>query len=122
MPWFKKTKKPKPVRESGDRSSVPEGLWVKCDGCREVIYSKELERSLRICPKCGYHFRIDALERIRLLLDDEEPEALFARISPTDPLTYAAVGLLLAVAAAGACWMPARATLKLEPSSVLREE
>ena len=88
MPWFKKTKKPKPVRESGDRSSVPEGLWVKCDGCREVIYSKELERSLRICPKCGYHFRIDALERIRLLLDDEEPEALFARVSPTDPLGF----------------------------------
>lgn len=86
MPWFKKTKKPKAVRD--DHSQVPEGLWVKCTGCKEIIYSKELERSLRICPKCGYHFRIDAFARIALLLDDDQPEALFARVSPKDPLAF----------------------------------
>lgn len=86
MPWFKKAKQPKPVRDDS-RSSVPEGLWVKCHDCREVIYSKELERSLQICPKCGYHFRIDADERIRLLLDDD-PEVLFPKVSPLDPLGF----------------------------------
>ena len=87
MPWFKKTKKPKPVRRDRPRSTVPEGLWVKCQGCREIIYSKELQRSLKICPKCGYHFRIDAEERIRLLLDEGYSE-LFANLKPTDPLSF----------------------------------
>lgn len=87
MAWFTKTKKPKAVRNDRPRSTVPEGLWVKCDGCREIIYSKELERSLNICPKCGYHFRIDAQERIALLLDNE-PEILFSEISPSDPLSF----------------------------------
>jgi acetyl-CoA carboxylase carboxyl transferase subunit beta len=86
MPWFKKKKKPKPVRQER-RSPVPEGLWVKCEGCKEVIYSKELDRSLKICPKCGYHFRIDADERIALLLDGDFEE-LFAEVKPTDPLHF----------------------------------
>jgi acetyl-CoA carboxylase carboxyl transferase subunit beta len=87
LPWFRKAKKPKPVRRAGQRSPVPEGLWVKCQGCKEVIYSKELDRSLKICPKCGYHFRIDAHERIRLLLDGDYEE-LFDEIRPTDPLRF----------------------------------
>jgi acetyl-CoA carboxylase carboxyl transferase subunit beta len=88
MAWFRKPKKPKPVVVSRPRSTVPEGLWVKCEGCREIVYSKELERNLKICPKCGYHFRIDAWERIALLLDDEEPRELFAGIAPADPLAF----------------------------------
>ncbi|MGH9381350.1 MAG: acetyl-CoA carboxylase, carboxyltransferase subunit beta [Thermoanaerobaculia bacterium] len=86
MAWFKKDKKAKPERAA--RSTVPEGLWVKCDGCREIIYSKELERNLKICPKCGHHFRIDAAERIRLLLDEDEPRELFPGIRPGDPLKF----------------------------------
>ncbi len=88
MPWFKKAKKPRVAGPRRPRSKVPEGLWVKCEGCREIIYSKELERNLRICPKCGYHFRIGARERIRLLLDDEEPRELFVGIHPSDPLKF----------------------------------
>lgn len=88
MAWFKRSKKPKPVGRTRPRSQVPEGLWVKCEGCREIIYSKELERNLRICPKCGYHFRISAAERIRLLLDEENPSELFAAVSPADPLKF----------------------------------
>ncbi len=84
MAWFKKNKKPKPVRQH--RSAVPEGLWIKCSGCREVVYSKELENN--ICPRCGYHFRIDPPQRIRLLLDDEAPRELFTDIRPTDPLQF----------------------------------
>jgi acetyl-CoA carboxylase carboxyl transferase subunit beta len=87
MAWFRKAKKPKPVRERV-RSSVPEGLWVKCEGCKEIVYSRDLDRNLRVCPKCGYHFRIDARTRIALLLDDPEPRELFAGVSPTDPLNF----------------------------------
>ena len=87
MPWFKKAKQPKPVREARQQSVVPEGLWVKCSSCKEIIYSKELERNDRICPKCGFHFRITAHERIKLLLDPE-PVELFAEITPTDPLGF----------------------------------
>ncbi len=87
MPWFKKAKKPKPVRSDRRRSPVPEGLWVKCQGCKEIVYSKELDRGLKICPKCGYHFRIDAVERIRLLLDGDYEE-LFAGVRPADPLRF----------------------------------
>jgi acetyl-CoA carboxylase carboxyl transferase subunit beta len=87
MAWFKKDKKPKAVRDQGVRSSVPEGLWVRCDGCREIIFAKELDKNLRICPKCGFHFRIDAPARVALLIDGE-PEELFAEVSPADPLGF----------------------------------
>jgi acetyl-CoA carboxylase carboxyl transferase subunit beta len=87
LPWFKKAKQPKPVREARQQSVVPEGLWVKCSSCKEIIYSKELERNDRICPKCGFHFRITAAERIRLLLDPGFEE-LFEDVAPTDPLSF----------------------------------
>jgi acetyl-CoA carboxylase carboxyl transferase subunit beta len=88
MAWFRKTKKPKVAPSKEQRSAVPEGLWVKCDGCREIIYAKELERNLRICPKCGYHFRISARERIALLLDEKGIEELHAGVRSSDPLQF----------------------------------
>jgi acetyl-CoA carboxylase carboxyl transferase subunit beta len=88
MPWFKKAKKPKPVREDDRRSTVPEGLWLKCNGCREIIYSRELDRNQHICPKCGYHFRIDADERIRMLVDEEQPQEILTSIESSDPLGF----------------------------------
>ncbi|KAB2957271.1 MAG: acetyl-CoA carboxylase carboxyltransferase subunit beta [Thermoanaerobaculia bacterium] len=88
MAWFKKDRKPKAVRDERTRSSLPEGLWVRCDGCREIIFSKELDKNLRICPKCGFHFRIDAPTRIALLLDEPEPAEIFDAIRPADPLGF----------------------------------
>jgi acetyl-CoA carboxylase carboxyl transferase subunit beta len=89
MAWFKKSKRPKAIRGESERSVVPEGLWTRCDGCREIIYSKELEKNLRICPKCGHHFRIDLAERLDLLLDaDAERRELFDSIRPADPLRF----------------------------------
>jgi acetyl-CoA carboxylase carboxyl transferase subunit beta len=88
MAWFRKTKTPKPIRQDRPRSTVPEGLWVKCDGCKEIVYSRDLDRNLKVCPKCGYHFRIDARARISLLLDDPQPRELFAGVSPVDPLNF----------------------------------
>jgi acetyl-CoA carboxylase carboxyl transferase subunit beta len=88
MAWFRKEKKPMPVRRSRTASPIPEGLWAKCEGCKEAIFGRELEKNLQVCPKCGYHFRIDSQARIRLLLDEEEPAELFAAIRPADPLGF----------------------------------
>ncbi len=88
MAWFRKTKKPTAVQKDRRQSKVPEGLWVKCEGCREIIYAKELQRNLRICPKCGHHFRIGAWERVELLLDQKDPRELFAGVRPVDPLKF----------------------------------
>jgi acetyl-CoA carboxylase carboxyl transferase subunit beta len=88
MAWFRKTKKPKAIRVDRPRSTVPEGLWVKCEDCKEIIYSRDLDRNLKVCPKCGYHFRIDARSRLSLLLDEPSPRELFTEVSPTDPLSF----------------------------------
>ena len=88
MAWFRKAKTPKPVQEDRRRSPVPEGLWLKCEGCRDTVYSKEVERNLHVCPRCGYHFRIDSAARIRLLLDEEDPVELYEGVAPLDPLHF----------------------------------
>ncbi|HVS62974.1 MAG TPA: acetyl-CoA carboxylase, carboxyltransferase subunit beta [Thermoanaerobaculia bacterium] len=86
MAWFKKDKKPKPVRPRS-RSTVPEGLWTRCGRCSEIIYSKELERNARVCPKCGFHFRLTVAERLELLLDPGSRE-LWPDLAPCDPLSF----------------------------------
>ena len=68
MAWFKKARKPiAPQTEKPSR--VPEGLWVKCPGCSQVIYNKDLAANLNVCPKCAHHFRLSAAERLRMLFD-----------------------------------------------------
>ena len=69
MAWFKKSKAPIALVES-KKVQMPEGLWTKCKNCEEIIYSKEIERNLNVCPKCDYHFRISARERIDLVIDE----------------------------------------------------
>jgi acetyl-CoA carboxylase carboxyl transferase subunit beta len=85
--WFKKEKPPKEPRENRP-SKVPEGLWVKCDGCRQILYNKELARNFKICPKCGYHFRLSAPERLRMLFDGEEYVELEGNLRSADPLKF----------------------------------
>ncbi len=87
MAWFKKTRKPKAIQERRG-GGIPDGLWVRCEGCREVIYAKELDRNARICPKCGYHFRLDVPERIRQILDDGRGRELWSGLEPSDPLQF----------------------------------
>jgi acetyl-CoA carboxylase carboxyl transferase subunit beta len=67
---------------------VPEGLWIICPGCREIIYRKEVERNHRVCPKCSHHFRIGALERIRLLADEGSFHPQDEGVAPEDPLRF----------------------------------
>ena len=87
MPWFKKTKKPitTPAKEKASR--VPEGLWVKCPDCGQILYNKDLVTNHNVCTKCAHHFRIGAAERLRLLFDGEWIEHDRDLVS-TDPLQF----------------------------------
>jgi acetyl-CoA carboxylase carboxyl transferase subunit beta len=87
MAWFKKTKKPIAAPAKDKSSRVPEGLWVKCPDCGQVIYNKELVTTLNVCPKCAHHFRIGAAERLRMLFDGEWVEH-DKDLKSTDPLTF----------------------------------
>src|SRR4051812_48245622 len=87
MAWFKKTRKPMATPAKEKPSRVPEGLWVKCPGCAQVIYNKDLAANLSVCPKCAHHFRINATERLRMLFDGEWTEFDKDLVS-TDPLGF----------------------------------
>ena len=87
MAWFKKEKTPKqPIEDK--RVRIPGGLWVKCEFCKEIIYKKEVARNGNVCPKCDYHFRIPARERLASLFDNGLYEEVDRNISPTDPLNF----------------------------------
>jgi len=84
MAWFKKGKEV----QTEKKIKIPEGLWVKCDSCKEIIYKKEIDKNLKICPKCNYHFRISARERIQLLVDEGSFSETDTGLSSTDPLDF----------------------------------
>lgn len=67
---------------------IPDDLWVKCSGCGELLYSRELRQNARVCPKCGYHFRLRARERIFMLADDGPFLEWDADLRPEDPLNF----------------------------------
>jgi len=86
MAWFKKTRKP--IAPAADKASrVPEGLWVKCPECAQIIYNKDLAANLSVCPKCAHHFRVTATDRLRMLFDGPWTEHDRDLVS-TDPLTF----------------------------------
>jgi acetyl-CoA carboxylase carboxyl transferase subunit beta len=87
MAWFKKTHKPMAAPAKEKASRVPEGLWVKCPGCSQVIYNKDLAANVNVCPKCAHHFRINATERLRMLFDGAWTEYDKDLVS-TDPLGF----------------------------------
>ena len=88
MAWFKKARKPIASSTAEKPSRVPEGLWIKCPGCTQLIYKKDLEESLNVCPKCTHHFRIGAAERLRALFDGGHYTEHFPNLISTDPLRF----------------------------------
>lgn len=86
--WFLRGKAPKPTTEEADRLQLPGGLWEKCPGCSEIIYSRELSRNRMVCPKCGYHFRLSAEQRVSLIADRQSFEELYVSLKSTDPLSF----------------------------------
>ena len=86
MAWFKRESGE--LDTSGEKRVRTEGLWVKCEGCRQIIWKKDLEENMNVCPKCDKHFRIDARTRLAQLMDDNQYEIFDANISSTDPLKF----------------------------------
>lgn len=80
QPWKDHVKQPK--------RGVPEGLWLRCDGCHATVFRKEVEQLLGVCPECEHHFYVDARTRINQLLDEDSFEEWFADLSPCDPLEF----------------------------------
>jgi acetyl-CoA carboxylase carboxyl transferase subunit beta len=90
MSWLKKILPPKIKREQGTarRNNLPEGLWSKCPTCEAVLYASDLQKNLQVCPHCGHHNRINARQRIDMLLDPEGRLEIGAEVLPTDALRF----------------------------------
>ena len=88
MSWFKKRGQPEKPDENEERTVRTEGLFVKCEGCEEMLLKREVDENLNVCPRCGHHHRISAVDRLRLTLDDEEWIELDAGLSSPDPLNF----------------------------------
>jgi acetyl-CoA carboxylase carboxyl transferase subunit beta len=70
------------------RAAIPEGLWLRCPGCAQMIYRKQMEANLHVCPECNRHYRIGAVERIGQLSDPDTFERMFEGLTSTDPLQF----------------------------------
>ncbi len=86
MAWFKRESSE--IQANEEKRVRTEGLWVKCEGCRQIIWKKELEDNLNVCTKCDYHFRIDSAQRLMLLLDEDSIETQDEDLESTDPLNF----------------------------------
>ncbi len=84
MAWFKRTK----YLKAEKKAKTPEGLWVKCENCKEIIYKKEIDRNLQVCLKCNYHCRISARDRLKLLVDEGSFTEFDNNLSSSDPLNF----------------------------------
>src|SRR5207249_3562605 len=81
--WFRRQ-----TRNGITQTSVPDGLWNKCPQCSEISFARDVERSLNVCPKCGYHHRLSAKERLALTVDENSFEEMDAEVISADPLAF----------------------------------
>jgi acetyl-CoA carboxylase carboxyl transferase subunit beta len=88
MSWFKKEKSPIANTKEEDKTVRTEGLFTKCNGCRALIWKKDLEANEKVCPKCGYHFRINSIERLEMLFDEKVYQVFDNQLISTDPLKF----------------------------------
>ena len=70
------------------RRKMPDGLWTKCPACEQMLYKNDVEQNLNVCPKCNYHFRIDALNRIKYLADEDSFQEILGDLASNDPLDF----------------------------------
>ena len=85
MVWFKREKE---GLTTETKKEIPEGLWIKCEGCNDILYKPELDKNFGVCPKCQYHFRISSLDYIGFLLDTDSFQEFNAELKPGDPLKF----------------------------------
>ncbi len=86
MSWFKRQSAD--VDTSGEKKVKTEGLWVKCEQCRKIIWKRDLDAHFNVCPNCGKHFRIDGRTRLAMLFDDGQYETFDSNLMSTDPLNF----------------------------------
>jgi acetyl-CoA carboxylase carboxyl transferase subunit beta len=86
MSWFKRESGA--IDATGEKTVRTEGLWVKCEGCRKIIWKKDLDANFNVCPNCDKHFRIDARTRLSQLLDNGQFETFDTNLVSTDPLKF----------------------------------
>ena len=70
------------------RKEMPEGLWMKCQGCEHMLYKSAVEKNLNVCPECDYHFRINAATRIKYLVDEDSFQQVLSDLTTNDPLSF----------------------------------
>ena len=87
MSWFEKII-PSRIKTEQRKRSVPEGIWQNCGGCGAQLYRAEVERNLMVCPKCDYHMRLSARQRIDIFLDPGSGREIAEQLSPDDPLKF----------------------------------
>ena len=88
MSWFSNLLPSRIRTDSAQRRSIPEGLWTSCPECRATLYRSDLERNLRVCPRCSHHMRLEARARLQHFLDAGEHEVLGAEVESQDPLRF----------------------------------
>ncbi|MDX1624924.1 MAG: acetyl-CoA carboxylase, carboxyltransferase subunit beta [Wenzhouxiangellaceae bacterium] len=88
MSWFQKLMPSRIRTEGGKSRKVPDGLWTKCKKCEAVLYAPELDRSLKVCPKCDHHMSPTGRKRLEAFLDEDGREELATDLRPTDPLKF----------------------------------
>ena len=88
MVWFKREKKPLPSTSGEERRVKTEGLFTKCEGCKSIVWKKELEANQFVCSKCNYHFRIGARKRFQILLDSGRYLEFNSELQSSDPLQF----------------------------------
>lgn len=86
MVWFRKEKQP--IEPPKEKRIQTEGLWVKCDDCKQILWKKDLENNLHCCPKCNHHFKMGARTRLEMLFDEGRYEEHDAELASTDPLQF----------------------------------
>lgn len=88
MPLFPKKPKYTIVKVAKRRGDIPSDLWTKCEECKELIYNKKLDENLRVCPKCNFHFSLNALDRVKLTLDEGSFKEMDPDMESLDPLSF----------------------------------
>ncbi len=88
MSWFSKLVPSKIRTVGGNKRTVPEGLWIRCEGCGAILYRSELERNLDVCPKCSHHMRIAARLRLNMFLDENSSQEIGEELEPIDALKF----------------------------------
>jgi acetyl-CoA carboxylase carboxyl transferase subunit beta len=86
MTWFRRAKQP--LESAKEKRVQTEGLWVKCEGCKQILWKKDLESNFQCCPKCQHHFKMGARSRLEMLFDEGRYTELDAHLASTDPLGF----------------------------------